>query len=337
MRMRLLRLVSVALCAIGVAQPMTTAEAQPTCRGKDMLAEFATTQPAIHAEIMKTAAETANARAVFWRIEKTGVAPSHLFGTVHLTDDRITALSPAVSAALEQSKHVVLEVADLTQEAMVAAVGQLAPLFLNTSGARLEQVLDARQFATVKATLAKSGMPGEIANLIRPWLVTTLLSLSECERQRAASGRLVLDMRLAEAAKSRGIPVHGLETIRGQLEAMAAVPDAQQIEMLKASLKFADRIDDMMETMIGMYVRREMGAAWPLNLALGKIAGVSPSAYKGFENEIVIKRNIAMRDGALPLIEKGGAFIGVGALHLVGTSGLVELLRARGYTVTAIE
>jgi hypothetical protein len=44
-----------------------------------------------------------------------------------------------------------------------------------------------------------------------------------------------------------------------------------------------------------------------------------------------------MRDTSLPMLGEGGAFIGVGALHLVGKDGLVALYRAAGYTVTAIE
>jgi uncharacterized protein YbaP (TraB family) len=42
-----------------------------------------------------------------------------------------------------------------------------------------------------------------------------------------------------------------------------------------------------------------------------------------------------MAERALPFLEEGGAFIAVGALHLPGEAGLVELLRAKGYTVTA--
>ena len=45
----------------------------------------------------------------------------------------------------------------------------------------------------------------------------------------------------------------------------------------------------------------------------------------------------AERDAAELLLEKGNAFIAVGALHLVGSTGLVAVLRARGYTVTAVE
>ena len=56
-------------------------------------------------------------------------------------------------------------------------------------------------------------------------------------------------------------------------------------------------------------------------------AGVTGVAYETIEEP----------DGSLPLLERGGAFIAVGGLHLAGKEGLVELFRAAGYTVTPIE
>jgi uncharacterized protein YbaP (TraB family) len=43
------------------------------------------------------------------------------------------------------------------------------------------------------------------------------------------------------------------------------------------------------------------------------------------------------QDAALPLLAKGNTFIGVGALHLPGRDGLVQLLRDKGFTVTTVE
>ncbi|MEX0954632.1 MAG: TraB/GumN family protein [Rhizobiaceae bacterium] len=48
---------------------------------------------------------------------------------------------------------------------------------------------------------------------------------------------------------------------------------------------------------------------------------------------MVSARNHGMVEAALPMIEEGGAFIAVGALHLPGSDGLVALLAAEGLKV----
>jgi uncharacterized protein len=118
---------------------------------------------------------------------------------------------------------------------------------------------------------------------------------------------------------------------------LAAIPEDQQIGMVRAALKFADRREDMLETMLQLYLKRQSAVIWPFNLALAEKAGVTPSAFKGFESDLLHGRNRTMRDAAIPHLDKGGLFIGVGAMHLVGDKGLVSLLRERGYTVTAVE
>jgi uncharacterized protein len=44
-------------------------------------------------------------------------------------------------------------------------------------------------------------------------------------------------------------------------------------------------------------------------------------------------RNATMAARARPLLQEGGAFIAVGALHLPGKDGLIERFRAQGYSV----
>jgi len=58
---------------------------------------------------------------------------------------------------------------------------------------------------------------------------------------------------------------------------------------------------------------------------------------KGLKQELIVKRNRKMRTRVLPLLGRGGVFIGVGALHLVGEDGLVALIRKAGYLVEPIE
>jgi uncharacterized protein YbaP (TraB family) len=328
----------LAACAALVLAFLPAAAAAPArCTGINMLEELASSDPALHAAIMAQAKDTENANALLWRVEKPGVAPSHLFGTVHLTDERVTQLSPAVRKALLSSKTLALEVADLSPAASAEAIGKAAKLALFSDGERLDALLTSEEYEKVKTVLAKAGMPSDLAQMFRPWIVYMIMSVSDCERQKVQAGSLVLDMRLAQEAKKRKIPVVGLETIEQQLEAMASLPHKEQVDMLRATLFFANRSDDMMETLLQLYMGRNIGAAWPLQLALAQKAGIEPESLSGFMRDLVIRRNHGMRTNALPLLQKGGAFIGVGALHLPGKNGLVRLLREAGFTVTPIE
>jgi uncharacterized protein YbaP (TraB family) len=338
-----LKIVGCAACALLLAVlvasqvPASADDTATRCHGSDMLAEMQSKSPELYKKVMDESRRLSNTEAVLWKIEKPGVAPSYLLGTMHLSDARIAELSPKAKEAIVQSKSVALEVADLSDKAVAAAMSKAAGLIVYTDGKSLNAQLSGEEYRKVQEIVAKSGMPGEISGLLKPWLVSMLLATSDCERKQVASGATVLDLRVAAEAKKYGISVAGLETVEGQLAALAALPDDQQIAMLKVGLKYADRADDMMETLVQMYVKRQIGAAMPFQLALAAESGTPASAFDGFNKTLLVDRNAKMRDAALPMLEKGNAFIAVGALHLPGETGLVALFRESGYTVTAVE
>jgi uncharacterized protein len=307
------------------------------CRGTNMLAETQAKNPETYAKIMAQAAATENAGALLWKIERAGRSASYLFGTVHLTDERVTKLSPAVEQALSQARTIALEVSDVSEKATATVIAQSAPLVMFTDGRRLDGLLSGTEYEAVKKIVARSGMPSDLAALFKPWIVTMILSVSDCERTSVQQGARVLDMKIAEMGKARGIEVVGLETIPEQLQALAAVPEPQQLDMLRASLKFADRTNDLMETLVQLYLDRKISAAMPFQIALAKEVGIGDDAFVGFQQKLLTDRNAKMRSTAEPMLEQGGVFIAVGALHLPGKQGLVALLREAGYTVTPIE
>lgn len=312
----------------------------PTCTGKNILDELSTTDPPAHARILAEAARTENANAIFWRVEKAGTAPSHLFGTVHLTDERVHRLSPAVQAALSGARRLVLELDDLSPDAMVQQIAKsphLVSLMMYSDGRSLDQLLGGNDYATLSQALARSGVPAGAVGAFRPWIATLMLAISECEQHRMRAGLLSLDARLAKESEARGLKALGLETVASQLQAMAAVPEPDQVEVLKSTVRYYHRVDDFVETMVQLYQRRQLGALWPLQLALAEKAGVARQAFASYERALLTTRNLGMRDAALSHLAEGRAFIAVGALHLPGKNGLVSLLREAGYTVTAIE
>lgn len=328
----------LAALVVLIASTATPALANaPVCTGTDMLSELQTRAPDRYKKVQEESAKLPNAQAILWKIEKPGVSPSYLFGTMHVSDPRIANLTPTAQAAIAGAKSVALEVADLSDNAVAEAMTKSAQLVVYTDGTTLDGKLSPEEFAKVRDLVAKSGIPGEVAGLVRPWMVSMLLAVSDCERKQVASGAPVLDAMVAAEAHKHNIPVVGLETIEEQLGALAAIPDDQQIEMLKVALLYADRTQDLLETLVQMYVKREIGAAMPFQVALAAEHGKPESIFDGFKKILLVDRNAKMRDSALPLLEKGDAFIAVGSLHLPGDTGLVALLRDAGYTITAVE
>jgi uncharacterized protein len=334
--MRFLRALLISSLLALPSATAAVAQTAPTCRGQNMLDEMKVADPAAYARVIEAASKTTNADALLWRIEKPGVAPSHLFGTVHISDPRVTTLSPAITAALTSAKAVALEIADMSTAGMEAAISA-DPTLMVSADRGLANLLSPEEFAVAKTALAPAGMPEAALRIMKPWVVTMALTLPLCEQQRTASGIKVLDQQLGDMARAKSIPVIGLETVAFQLKIMAGIPEDQQVGMLRAALKFADRREDVLETMLQLYVKRQAALIWPFNLALAEKAGVTPNAFKGFESDLLVGRNLTMRDAAKPHLDKGGLFIGVGAMHLVGDTGLVNLLRQAGYTVTAVE
>jgi uncharacterized protein YbaP (TraB family) len=180
-------------------------------------------------------------------------------------------------------------------------------------------------------------MPPPVQERLRPWFVTLMLGLSDCERTRLQAGRQPLDLQIAPIAMARGVPILGLETLDDQMLVMAGVPEADQVGVLKVTLKSRGRMGDVAETMVQRYLAREMAKVLPLQGEMIRAQGVDPSGFASFHHALLTLRNPRMRDTALPILEAGEAFIAVGALHLIGDDGLVALLRAAGYEVTAVE
>ncbi len=317
--------------------PAAQARDDKTCTGKNLLAELKVNSPDTHAAIMTAADKISNGDAILWKIERDGLPVSHLFGTVHLTDPRANQFSDQMLGALAESKQLALEVADLSPAKTSEAIAASAKSVLFTNGNRLDKMLGAEEYAFVEKALKKSGMPTGLAPLFKPWIVTMILSVPDCERKKVAAGELVVDMRLSEEAHRLGLKVIGLETIDSQLSAMAAVPLPDQLQILRASLKYIEQTNDLSETVLQLYLDRRISATLPFQAALAQRVGVNPDVYKSFTRELLVKRNLKMNDKIIQLLEKDSTFVAVGALHLPGDSGLVAMLREAGFKLTAME
>lgn len=321
---------------LAIATGRAHATDMPTCTGKNLLAELQASDPAKYAAIEADAVKTENGSGLLWKIEKSGVAPSFLFGTMHMTDPRVTALPPDAQKAFDGAGTVVIETTDVLDQAkMMAVLAQKPELMMFTDSTTLASLLTPEQVKEVDAALDARGIPPSSVAKMKPWVISAMVALPACELARKAGGAPVLDVKLAEDAKATGKTLEGLETAADQLEAMASLPIALHVQGLVETLKLGDRMDDVIETMVVLYTQGQTGMYWPLFRAVLPSDEAEGAGYSEFEQTMITTRNHGMVTTAGPILDKGSAFIAIGALHLPGPEGVVSLLRKAGYTVSS--
>jgi len=333
------KLLLVLLCAVFAGSVTARAdEKAPSCsiRGANLVDGVEKSDPALWKELRAEAESIPNHQGRIWKIEKDGVAPSYLFGTIHLSDPRVLELPKVVQDAYQSANTVVIETTDvLDQKNFLRLKLERPELLLFTDGSTLKSHLPSDRRDDIEKKLAERGIILDAVAKMKPWIITTLLAMPKCERERKSEGVKSLDEFLAINAQSEGRSIKGLETAAEQFEATEKLPLDFHIRNLIATVDYGDKTEDAMETTTALYLKGELGMIMP---ALRQIVpdALSDQDYDLFLKYLITDRNHTMADRSVPLLEKGNVFIAVGALHLPGEEGVVELLRAKGYRLTAL-
>ena len=307
----------------------------PVCNGDNLLATLKVEDPGTYERIAAEARATENGSGLLWKIEKEGLAPSYLFGTMHVTDPRVTTLPEAARQVFDKSDTVVIETTEvLDQSKMMSVFVERPDLMMFMDGTTLDSLLTPADREIVDKALKVRGIPPASVAKMKPWIISAMVALPACELERKAAGAPVLDVKLAEDAKATGKALEGLETAADQLAAMASLPMDFHVKGLVETLKLGSRMDDVVETMIVLYQQGETGIFWPLFRAVLPSGEDDEAGYAAFEATMVSARNKTMVERAETILQRGNAFIAVGALHLPGPEGLISLLKKDGYTVT---
>lgn len=323
-----------------LAAGSVNARSAETCSGHDILQELKRDAPGRYQAILDEAAAMPNADTRLFRVEKAGAPPSFLFGTMHLTDERVLEMPAKAKAAFDGANTVAIETTEILDPSKAQAALFAKPdLTMFTDGSEISDYLTDSQSKVLKKGLAAHGLQLALVERMKPWLLISMIALPACEKDRQQEGGAVLDVKLAHDAQKTGKKLVGLETIVEQFEAMASLPIQFHIDSLVETIAMEDRLADVTETMIDLYVEGRIGTIWPMLRDVSDEYGSGKddqAGYADFEEALVNARNRTMFERSRSLIDAGGAFIAVGALHLPGEKGLANLFHDAGYTVTPI-
>jgi uncharacterized protein YbaP (TraB family) len=330
-------MLTIALVAALLTAGRAHAEAA-VCGGDNLLDEWQKTAPDKVKRVETEAAALPNSTGIFWKVEKPGTPASYLLGTMHVTDPRVLAMPNGAADAFQKARTVIVESDEAVNPQKVSATLLSNPgLTMFPDGHGIADYLSADQKQTLTDGLKARGVPFAAVARMKPWMIASFVSLPACELSRKAGGAAFLDQKLAEDALAEGKTLKGLETIVEQVRALDDLPMSFHIEALVETLKLGELTEDVMETTTELYLEGRIGTVMPmLKAASEEVTTDADPASAAFEQRIVTDRNHVMATRAKPTLEAGNAFMAVGALHLPGPEGLVELLRKDGFTLTVM-
>lgn len=262
-------------------------------------------------------------RGLLWKIESPGRAPSYLFGTMHSSDPRILALLPSLKPFIAAARSFSMEL--IFNGSGFVIMGE--SMFFN-DGRRLSAVLGDELYARTQKALAARELPTAGLESKKPWAVMMLLGMKRQE------GLLFLDLALMREFITQEKPTYALETMEEQIAVFDKMSIEDQAALLAGTVSMSAAIDAQTEDLVKIYLSGDLRRL----MSFAETQETGPKeTYLNLMDRLLTQRNRRMAERMRTHIEEGGAFIAVGALHLPGQHGLLQLLRQQGYRLSPIK
>lgn len=253
----------------------------------------------------------------------------YLFGTVHVRRPGAAWGGPEAQAALAEADELWTEL-EMNAEADARAAQDVARLGIAAADKPLSSYLSEAQNARLTAALATLGAPPNAVEHMRPWFAGLMLSIMPIMRA-GYDPNAGVDRQIDAAADAAGKRARWFETSAQQLAFFNDLSDDLQVEML---MEAVDASGESAAELANMETAWERGDLRTLERA---VIDETRATYPELYDVLFVRRNRAWTNTLMQEMEGSGVdFVAVGAGHLLGDDGLVEMLRDRGVRVTRV-
>ncbi len=260
-----------------------------------------------------------------WELAMPNGETLYLVGSIHLLRPDAYPLPEAIESAFDASPEVVFET-DMKAMQSPALLMKMMQLGMYQDGTTLADHISPEAFTAYNEFLKSQGLPAAMFARYKPWMAGVTLSVLAMQKA-GFDANLGLESHFQRRADEAGKPVSGLEEPTFQVELLASLADGQEEAFLMQTLTDLEQLPDMFDT---------MDAAWR-NGQMQDLAELLNESFQEFPelmDRLLTARNLDWAEKLESRIESGkSAFVVVGAGHLAGEKNLVDLLRAKGYTI----
>jgi uncharacterized protein YbaP (TraB family) len=280
--------------------------------------------PSVLVLLLSLAALTASATNCLWKAtSKKGTF--YIQGSSHVLKAGNYPLAAAIEAAYSNATVLVLEVdmADMmsakTQQ-LILGKAMLAP------PATLESVLAPPTYQDFAGACKEADLPMEAVQRFKPWFATTTLALIKMQ-QMGLSAEHGLDKHFYDKAVADGKRIVGLETLGFQISLFDTLSESNPNDFVNRALIDLELMEGELEKLLTAWKTGDIGT-------LGEMLAKSFEDYPEMHNRFITARNKNWAEALAKMAKKDETYmVVVGAGHLPGKTGLLELLGEKGFSL----
>jgi uncharacterized protein YbaP (TraB family) len=266
-------------------------------------------------------------QSLLWEVKRPGEAPSYLLGTMHILCPEDARLSNELLDILDKVDKIYFEI-DLDDMGQLLGALQAMVMRNDTS---LSDILSKQELARVEQYFSSNStlpLPFTFLQRIKPMLLSSMVAEKAlpCE---AANGMELLIMEHTKQ-NGKGKSIMGLETMAYQAGLFDSIPYKIQAQELLQAIDSPQVANSEVDSLIMAYRNQDLEKIERLTLA-------SEGSIAGSLDLLLFGRNKNWVSQFEKIFQSGSSLIAVGAAHLAGSQGIVQLLKDKGYQVRPLK
>lgn len=253
----------------------------------------------------------------------------YLFGSIHLGKEDFYPLSPQILQSFSSAQLLALEI-DLSAPSAELQQNVLKKALLPPSKS-LPDVIGEQTYTRLRAFAAKIKLSPLLLHRFKPWFAGLTLSIA-AYKDMGLQEKLGLDNYFLGQAKTKKLPVLGLESLEEQINLFDTLDYPQQEAFLLETITELEQNPDDLALLINAWKKGDLSTLENFLLRKDQQTGF----YQKFYDAIIYARNRKMAEKLLSLLERKESqtiFAVIGALHLVGEKGIIEILKTKNFVV----
>lgn len=263
-------------------------------------------------------------KSLLWEISGNGLQkPSYVYGTIHMICPDKFFVPNGLEEKLKATEQTYLEI-DMDDPQMMSKTQKL---MFSADGKKLKDIMNEADYKSFSDYFKKTtNMSTEMLMTAKPFAYLSMIMMKStgCPMPKSYEEYFV---KQTQAGKKELL---GLETIEDQMSILDKAPTEEQVKWLMEMAKDGDKNNAMFAEMVDLYTKQDLDG-------LQKYMTKFTVGMQSLEKDLLQNRN----EKWIPIIEKNSkekpTFYAVGAAHLVGDKGVLNLLKQKGYTVSAVK